>query len=134
MVQILYSFFKDDNCQLMFISRKYQQRLPYDLLSSLANSLLDGTVFEIVRSLQEVQQLEERHLHTQRVKLVNDHKGITKHSFSLVSTCNIDTRYVIKHERLLVLKKILNRQSSAFDYCIIHFQIDKIFAKIHFLS
>ncbi|XP_011416515.3 protein DGCR6 [Magallana gigas] len=54
---------------------KYQQRLPYDLLSSLANSLLDGTVFEIVRSLQEVQQLEERHLHTQRVKLVNDHKA-----------------------------------------------------------
>lgn len=61
---------------LVFSPSKYQQRLPYDLLSSLANSLLDGTVFEIVRSLQEVQQLEERHLHTQRVKLVNDHKGL----------------------------------------------------------
>ncbi|VDI25008.1 Hypothetical predicted protein, partial [Mytilus galloprovincialis] len=53
---------------------KFQQRLPYDLLSSLANALLDGTVFEIVRSLQEVQHLEEKHLSSQRMKLINDHK------------------------------------------------------------
>ncbi|KAK3097832.1 hypothetical protein FSP39_013597 [Pinctada imbricata] len=54
---------------------KYQQRLPYDLLSSLGNALLDGTLFEIVRSLQEVQHLEEKHLSSQRIKLVNDHKA-----------------------------------------------------------
>ncbi|XP_076076191.1 protein DGCR6-like [Mytilus galloprovincialis] len=54
---------------------KFQQRLPYDLLSSLANALLDGTVFEIVRSLQEVQHLEEKHLSSQRMKLINDHKA-----------------------------------------------------------
>jgi len=53
---------------------KYQQRLPYDLLSSLANVLLDGTVFEIVSSLREVQQLEERNLSNQRIKLINEHK------------------------------------------------------------
>lgn len=53
---------------------KYQQRLPYDLLSSLANVLLDGTVFEIVSSLREVQQLEERNLSNQRIKLTNEHK------------------------------------------------------------
>ncbi len=54
---------------------KYQQRLPYDLLCSLANSLLDGTVFEIVHSLKEVQQLEERNLSAQRMKLVNEQKA-----------------------------------------------------------
>ncbi|KAK2187257.1 hypothetical protein NP493_174g00031 [Ridgeia piscesae] len=51
---------------------KYQQRLPYDLLCSLANALLDGTVFEIVNSLKEVQQLEERNLFNQRIRLVNE--------------------------------------------------------------
>jgi len=53
---------------------KYQQRLSYDLLSSLARVLLDGTVFEIISSLREVQQLEERNLSNQRIKLVNEHK------------------------------------------------------------
>ncbi|XP_048766306.1 protein DGCR6-like [Ostrea edulis] len=70
---------------------KYQQRMSYDLLSGLANSLLDGTVFEIVRSLQEVQQLEERHLHTQRVKLINDHKAqrheLQKRHKELLQSC-----------------------------------------------
>jgi len=54
---------------------KYQQRLPYDLLCSLANALLDGTVFEIVNSLKEVQQLEERNLFNQRIRLVNEGRG-----------------------------------------------------------
>jgi hypothetical protein len=68
--------YKTFNSSLLFSKfRKFQQRLPYDLLSSLASALLDGTVFEIVRSLQEVQHLEEKHLSAQRMKLVNDHKG-----------------------------------------------------------
>ena len=60
---------------LVLVYRKIQQRLPYDLLTSLASSLLDGTVFEIVNSLKEVQQLEERHLSAQRMKILNEHKG-----------------------------------------------------------
>ncbi|KAH7947804.1 hypothetical protein HPB52_015934 [Rhipicephalus sanguineus] len=39
-----------------------QQRLPYELLSSLANSLLDGTVFDIVRGLKDIQMMEEQSL------------------------------------------------------------------------
>jgi len=54
---------------------KYQQRLPYDLLSSLASALLDGTAFEIVKGLEEVQHLEEKSLFTQRLKMINDHKS-----------------------------------------------------------
>ncbi|XP_052243089.1 protein DGCR6-like [Dreissena polymorpha] len=53
---------------------KYQQRLPYDLLSGLANSLLDGTVFQIVLGLKEVQEWEEKTMHQQRTKLISDHK------------------------------------------------------------
>ncbi|CAG2225569.1 unnamed protein product [Mytilus edulis] len=56
-----------------FKKRKFQQRLPMNLLSSLANALLDGTVFEIMRKY-EVQHLEEKHLSSQRMKLINDHK------------------------------------------------------------
>lgn len=54
---------------------KYQQRLAYDLLSSLASSLLDGTVFQIVQGLKEVQEWEERAMFQQRSKLVADHKA-----------------------------------------------------------
>lgn len=70
---------------------KLQQRFPYDLLSSLANALLDGTVFEIVKSLHEVQQLEERNLSHQRQRLVNDHKAqkheLQKRHKELLQSC-----------------------------------------------
>ena len=56
--------------------RMYQQRLPYDLLCGLANALLDGTVADIVTGLKEVQQLEERNLSGQRIKMINEHKGL----------------------------------------------------------
>ncbi|KAK7108245.1 protein DGCR6L-like [Littorina saxatilis] len=57
------------------IPPKYQQRMPYNLLSALANSLLDGTVFDIVLSLKEVQYLEEKALCTQRLRFVNEHRA-----------------------------------------------------------
>ncbi|XP_014663393.1 PREDICTED: protein DGCR6-like isoform X2 [Priapulus caudatus] len=53
---------------------KYQQRLPYDLLSGLASALLDGTVFQIVHGLTEIQQMTERNLFNQRMSLLNTYK------------------------------------------------------------
>lgn len=50
--------------------------MPYDLLSSLANALIDGTVFQIVLGLKEVQEIEEKAMFQQRSKLVSDHKGM----------------------------------------------------------
>ncbi|XP_037281841.2 gonadal protein gdl [Rhipicephalus microplus] len=47
-----------------------QQRLPYELLSSLANSLLDGTVFDIVRGLKDIQMMEEQGLMETRRNVV----------------------------------------------------------------
>ncbi|XP_045582266.1 protein DGCR6 [Procambarus clarkii] len=56
------------------IPTKFQQRLPYDLLSSLAHVLLDNTVFEIVRELAELQHMTEKSLHQQRSHMINNHK------------------------------------------------------------
>ena len=46
-----------------------------DVLSGLASSLLDGTVFQIVRELEEIQQLKERNLLNGRMKMLSNHKS-----------------------------------------------------------
>ncbi|KAH1024268.1 gonadal protein gdl [Dendroctonus ponderosae] len=53
---------------------KYQMRLPYELLSSLANCLLNETVFEIVKGLLEIQHVTEQHLFQQRLQFINAKK------------------------------------------------------------
>ncbi|XP_050309240.1 gonadal protein gdl [Anthonomus grandis grandis] len=53
---------------------KYQMRLPYELLSSLANCLLNETVFEIVKGLLEIQHVTEQHLFQQRLQFINQKK------------------------------------------------------------
>ncbi|CAH0558898.1 unnamed protein product [Brassicogethes aeneus] len=50
---------------------KYQMRLPYELLTSLANCLLNETVFEIVKGLLEIQNVTEQHLYQQRLQFIN---------------------------------------------------------------
>ncbi|XP_054720101.1 protein DGCR6-like [Uloborus diversus] len=52
----------------------YQQRLPNELLSSLANSLLDNNVFEIVKGLTDIQAITERSLMEKRMNVVNTQK------------------------------------------------------------
>ena len=56
------------------IPPQYQQRISYDLLSSLAASLAQGAIVEIVKMLTEVQQVTEKHLFQQRVQFINKHK------------------------------------------------------------
>ena len=46
-----------------------------EIINSLALSLMDGTVFEIVRGLEDIQQLTERNLLNKRMKLINSQKG-----------------------------------------------------------
>lgn len=53
---------------------KYQMRLPYELLSGLANALLNDTMFEIVKGLMEIQHVTEKHLFQQRLQLLNQQK------------------------------------------------------------
>lgn len=58
------------------LPQKYQQRLPYELLSSLAHALLDGTVFQIVQDLKEIQYITERQLFERRMKTININKTL----------------------------------------------------------
>ncbi|KAL5010397.1 hypothetical protein ScPMuIL_012702 [Solemya velum] len=95
---------------------KYQQRLPYDLLSGLASALLDGTVFAITKSLQEVQQLEERNLSSQRIKMANEHKAQKhemqkKHKEMLLSCQNKP------HNRHLVEAQVKREQEAIETRC-----------------
>ncbi|XP_023938219.1 gonadal protein gdl [Bicyclus anynana] len=51
---------------------KYQMRVPIELLSGLANCLLNDTVFEIVKGLMEIQHVTEKHLFQQRLQIINN--------------------------------------------------------------
>jgi len=53
---------------------KYQQRIPYELLSELAASLAQGQILEIVKMLTEVQQATEKHLFQQRLSSQNQQR------------------------------------------------------------
>lgn len=53
----------------------YKKKFTYDVLSGIATCLLDGTVFEIVKGLEDIQQLSERNLLNKRMKLVNSQKA-----------------------------------------------------------
>ncbi|XP_073952009.1 gonadal protein gdl [Choristoneura fumiferana] len=52
---------------------KYQMRVPIELLSGLANCLLNDTVFEIVKGLMEIQHVTEKHLFQQRLQVISKH-------------------------------------------------------------
>ncbi|XP_017784636.1 PREDICTED: gonadal protein gdl [Nicrophorus vespilloides] len=53
---------------------KYQMRIPYELLCSLANYLLNDTIFEIAKGLMEIQHVTEQHLLQQRLQFINKQK------------------------------------------------------------
>ena len=53
----------------------YQQRLPNELLSNLANSLLDKTVFDIVKGLKDIQAMTENNLLDSRMKFLSNQRG-----------------------------------------------------------
>lgn len=55
--------------------RKYQMRIPYELLTGLANSLVNDTIFEIVKRLMEIQHVTENHLEQLRKQVENEHQS-----------------------------------------------------------
>lgn len=65
-------------CTLCFCSvlSSFQQRLSYNTLSDLALALIDGTVYEIVQGLLDIQHLTEKNLYNQRQKLHCEHQGM----------------------------------------------------------
>ncbi|XP_053092500.1 protein DGCR6 isoform X1 [Pangasianodon hypophthalmus] len=78
----------------------FQQRLSYTTLSDLAQALIDGTVYEIVQGLLDIQHLTEKNLYNQRQKLHNEHRG-----------CALSQ--VLKHE-------LIRKQKVALQNCKSH--------------
>lgn len=52
-------------------------RIPYELLTELANSLLNDAVFEIVKGLMEIQHVTEKHLMQLRRQVEAEHQSET---------------------------------------------------------
>ncbi|KAG1927437.1 protein DGCR6 [Pimephales promelas] len=62
----------------------FQQRLSYTTLSDLAQALIDGTVYEIVQGLLDIQHLTEKNLYNQRQKLHSEHRGVCVRVFQAI--------------------------------------------------
>lgn len=78
----------------------FQQRLSYTTLSDLAQALIDGTVYEIVQGLLDIQHLTEKNLYNQRQKLHSEHRALKqdlarKHRQAL-QTCKSHNVAVLK--------------------------------------
>jgi hypothetical protein len=58
---------------LFIFCRDLQQRIPNELLSGLATSMEGGPIFEIVKSLTEVQHATEKQLFRQRLQIQRGH-------------------------------------------------------------
>ena len=54
---------------------KYQMRLPYELLSDLANCMIDETVGLIVKGLKDIQHMQEKKLYEKRQRAFDDIKN-----------------------------------------------------------
>ena len=61
--------------QHYFFYSDYKKKLPYDVICQLAHSILDGTVFEIAKGLQDIQKITEKNLSAKRLQVLNDHKS-----------------------------------------------------------
>lgn len=78
----------------------FQQRLSYNTLSDLAQALIDGTVYEIVQGLLDIQHLTEKNLYNQRQKLHCEHQAlkqdlVRKHKDAL-QTCKSHNLALLK--------------------------------------
>nr|CAG4644397.1 EOG090X0GJG [Lepidurus arcticus] len=100
---------------------KYQQRLPIELLSSLANALLSDTIFEIVVGLSEIQQITEKQLLHQRLELLKKQKGKLK---QFVSSEVIEEIKLSQEEQRTTLAGRLKEEQKQFDMNII-LQLDQ---------
>lgn len=74
---IFTAVFNVQMCCFAFNFSTYKKKFTYDVLSGIATCLLDGTVFEIVKGLEDIQQLSERNLLNKRMKIVNSQKGMS---------------------------------------------------------
>lgn len=96
----------------------FQQRLSYTTLSDLAQALIDGTVYDIVQGLLDIQHLTEKNLYNQRLKLHGEHRVLKqellrKHKLAL-QNC--------KSHNLSVLKANQRTETEALEQRVKHEQ------------
>lgn len=60
---------------ILYYSRKYQQRIPNELLCELAECLLDETLYSIVKELTDIQHVTEKQMFQKRLEIINTHSG-----------------------------------------------------------
>ena len=103
-------------------------------LKDLALSLLDGTVFEIVKELEDIQQLSERAFLNRRMKVVSSHKTqrvemVRRHKEELASCQNRPHNLPLvksRHEKEIEeLEKVLVEELRSTDQKII-LELDQI--------
>lgn len=88
----------------------FQQRLTYNTLSDLALALIDGTVYEIVQGLLDIQHLTEKNLYNQRQKLHCEHQAlkqelVKKHKDAL-QTCKSHNLALLKSNQQAELEAL----------------------------
>ncbi|XP_020791212.1 protein DGCR6 [Boleophthalmus pectinirostris] len=88
----------------------FQQRLSYNTLSDLALALIDGTVYEIVQGLLDIQHLTEKNLYNQRQKLHCEHQAlkqelVRKHKDAL-QTCKSHNLALLKSNQQAELEAL----------------------------
>jgi hypothetical protein len=107
-----------------FISLKLSQlvrQLPTDIqphftdevLANLTSSLLDGTIFEIVTNLSEMQQMSERRMYDERQRIVTEHARQRVQLLQRHRTT--EKAWEVKPHQLSVVQAANRRELSAFD-------------------
>lgn len=78
----------------------FQQRLSYSTLGDLALALIDGTVYDIVQGLLDIQHLTEKNLYNQRQKLHCEHQALkqelTRKHKDALQTCKSHNLALLK--------------------------------------
>lgn len=89
----------------------FQQRLSYNMLSDLALALIDGTVYEIVQGLLDIQHLTEKNLYNQRQKLHCEHQALKQD----LTRKHKDALQSCKSHNLVLLKANQQAEVEALD-------------------
>lgn len=88
----------------------FQQRLTYNTLSDLALALIDGTVYEIVQGLLDIQHLTEKNLYNQRQKLHCEHQALkqdlVKRHKDALQTCKSHNLALLKSNQQAELEAL----------------------------
>ncbi|XP_044514856.1 protein DGCR6L isoform X1 [Gracilinanus agilis] len=93
----------------------FQQRLSHTTLSDLALVLIDGTVFEIVQGLLEIQHLTEKSLYNQRLKLQNEHRAVLKQT---LLNKHKEAQQACRPHNLPILRAAQQREQEAVEHRI----------------